>query len=162
MDVIRCAAVNTSDLSSLLAQYGIELRRVADYTPIPGSHFGDPEAGIIGNKLYIRSDTPLHSALHETCHYICMDQQRRERLHTDAGGDYSEENGVCFLQILLAEKLPGVGRDRMMLDMDRWGYSFRLGSSSNWFYRDAEDARTWLLQHALIDQETNPTGRLRT
>jgi hypothetical protein len=50
----------------------------------------------------------------------------------------------------LADAIPGVGRERLMADMDAWGYSFRLGSTKAWFERDAEDARNWLLQHGLL------------
>jgi hypothetical protein len=90
-----------------------------------------------------------------------MDAARRNDLHTDAGGDYAEENGVCYLQILLADHLPGVGRARLMQDMDAWGYSFRLGSTARWFAEDAEDARDWLITHGLIDAADKPTWRLR-
>ena len=31
----------------------------------PGSYWGDSEAGLRGNALYVRADTPLHSLLHE-------------------------------------------------------------------------------------------------
>jgi len=103
----------------------------------------------------------VHSALHEACHYVCMDDRRRLGLHTDAGGSYDEENAVCYLQILLADILPGVGRDRLLADMDAWGYSFRLGSARAWFEDDAADAREWLLGHGLIDAAGRPTWRLR-
>ena len=51
----------------------------------------------------------------------------------------------------------GFGRDRMLADMDAWGYSFRLGSSKRWFHEDAEDAQAWLMEHGLIDQSAIPT-----
>ena len=86
----------------------------------------------------------------------------RAGLDTDAGGDYDEENAVCYLQILLADELPGFGRARMMADMDAWGYSFRLGSARSWFEEDAEDARSWLQRHGLIDASGRPTFALRT
>jgi len=108
--------------------------------PIPGSYWGDEEAGLIGNRLYARPDTPLHSILHESCHFICMDEERRATLDTDAGGDYDEENAVCYLQIVLADRIRGYGSAACMADMDRWGYSFRLGSARAWFERDADDA----------------------
>jgi len=79
-----------------------------------------------------------------------MDEARRAGLHTNAGGDYDEENAVCYLQILLADWLPGFGRARCMADMDAWGYSFRLGSTRAWFENDAEDARAWLAAKSLI------------
>lgn len=113
------------------------------------------------DQLMIRGDTPVHSALHEACHYICMDDARRAQLHTDAGGTDEEENAVCYLQILLSDQLPGMGRARMMSDMDAWGYSFRLGSSQNWFEQDADDARQWLLDHQIIDSQGQPTWHLR-
>jgi hypothetical protein len=90
-----------------------------------------------------------------------MDPQRRANLDTDAEGDYAEENGVCYLQILLAEHLDGVGKQRMMIDMDRWGYTFRLGSAQAWFEQDAEDALEWLLNYGIIDQQQQPTWQLR-
>ena len=148
-------------LQTLLSRYGLHLEIIATDSDIPGSFWGDSEAGLIGNRLLARSDTPIHSLLHETCHYICMDADRRTGLHTNAGGDYDEENGVCYLQILLAAQLPGVGSDRLMQDMDTWGYSFRLGSASRWFSEDAEDAHDWLLFHGLIDSNGIPSWRLR-
>lgn len=111
---------------------------------IPGSYWGESEAGLIGNRLIVRPDTPVHSALHEACHYLCADAGRRAALHTDAGGDDLEECAVCYLQVLLAGALPGCSRERLWRDMDAWGYSFRLGSSRAWFEHDAEDARAWL------------------
>ncbi len=161
MAVLLCSDEPGRHLADLVARYGLELEWVADGQPIPGSHFGDPEAGLIGNRLLVRNDTPIHSAFHETCHYICMDQERRANLHTDAGGGYDEENGVCYLQILLADHLPGFSRERMFADMDEWGYSFRLGSASAWFHEDAEDAREWLQKYNLIDEQEQPTWMLR-
>lgn len=147
-------------LAALLARYQLQLRLVTD-GKVPGSFWGDSEAGLKGDSLYVRADTPVHSALHEACHFICMSGERRDVLDTDAGGDYDEENGVCYLQILLADFLPGVGRDRLMRDMDLWGYSFRLGSARAWFEQDADDSRRWLLSHGLIDAAGRPGWRLR-
>ena len=160
-DVVRCKDIEAGQLSGLLDQYGLEVNWVDHEVPIPGSHFGEPEAGLISNRLYIRNDTPVHSLLHEACHYICMDERRRQQLHTDAGGDYDEENAVCYLSILLANDIPGYSADRMMLDMDAWGYTFRLGSARSWFEQDAEDARNWLLSFGLINSKARPKGHLR-
>ena len=79
-----------------------------------------------------------------------MDADRRGGLYTDAGGDDIEESAVCYLQILLADRLPVVGRARLMRDMDAWGYSFRLGSTASWFETDADDARAWLRSRGLL------------
>lgn len=137
------------------------LEFVKDEEAIPGSFWGDSEAGLIENRLLVRRDTPVHSALHEACHYICMDNERRSGLHTDAGGGYDEENGVCYLQILLADHIPGMGRSRMFQDMDVWGYSFRLGSSRAWFEKDAEDAVEWLMGYGLISEGHEPCWNVR-
>lgn len=159
--VKTCADVGIAALSELLRLYSLEVCVVDDDETLPGSFWGDPEAGIIGTQLFIRPHTPVQSALHEACHYICMDEQRRARLNTDAGGGYDEENAVCYLQILLADQLPGMGRRRMWQDMDSWGYSFRLGSAERWFSEDAEEVRRWLQEQGLIDALQRPTGHLR-
>ena len=148
--VLNCTADMQSALSQLLEPYGLTIDFVPDNEAIPGSFFGDREAGLVGNTLYLRHDTPVHSALHEASHYICMTPQRRRSLDTDAEGDFDEENGVCYLQILLSSHLPKMGSERMLLDMDRWGYSFRLGSSKAWFEQDAEDAEAWLKHYGII------------
>lgn len=137
-------------ITLLLARYGIELVGLARDAAIPGSYWGESEAGLIGNTLNFRADTPLHSVLHEACHFVCMDETRRARLERDAGGDYDEENAVCYLQILLAGEVAGFDR-LQMCDMDAWGYSFRLGSARAWFERDAGDARQWLIAHGILD-----------
>ncbi|MFA7388256.1 MAG: hypothetical protein WCZ87_11430 [Thiohalobacteraceae bacterium] len=160
--VLTLADIGTSSTQTLLRRYGMQLGIAPADSLIPGSFWGGSEAGLIDDRLLARSDTPVHSILHEACHYICMDANRRAGLHTDAGGDYDEENGVCYLQILLADHLPGVGQERLMQDMDAWGYSFRLGSAARWFAEDSEDARDWLRTYELIDADGNPGWRLRS
>ena len=159
-DVVRWQATEKASVMSLLGEFGLTLVNVPAGDSIPGSFWGDDEAGLIDNRLYARPDTPLHSILHEGCHYICMDAQRRATLHTDAGGDYDEENAVCYLQILLAERIDGYSAERCMVDMDRWGYSFRLGSARAWFEHDAEDARDGLRLRG-IDPKTGLPGETR-
>jgi hypothetical protein len=137
------------------------MQAVADDAPVPGSYWGAPEAGLVGATVHVRRDTPLHSLLHESCHFICMDSARRRALHTNAGGSSLEECAVCYLSIVLASELPAFGRTRMLHDMDAWGYSFRLGSARSWFAHDADDARAWLMEHGLLDAAGDPTWRLR-
>ena len=161
MTVLLCSEINLQHLQSLLSRYGMEINTVNDNKPIPGSFWQPPEAGLIGNTLYIRNDTPVHSALHEACHYICMDQQRRNNLDTDAGGSAIEENGVCYFQILLSDFIPEMTQERMLSDMDTWGYSFRLGSAQAWFDQDAEDAFEWLLKNKIITSDEKPTWDIR-
>ena len=159
--VLRLYSIDRLPLAMLLARYGMQLRLVAPDELIPGSYWGESEAGLKGATLYARHDTPLHSILHEACHFICMTPERRVGLDTDAGGDFAEEDAVCYLQILLADELAGCGRGCMCGDMDRWGYTVRLGSARAWFEQDAEDARGWLLNEGIIDAVARPTFRLR-
>ena len=161
MTILCCADIELNELKQLLEKYSATLHIVEDQQKIPGSWFGEPEAGIIKNALYIRNDTPVHSALHEFCHYICMSPDRRSELHTNAGGDYDEENAVCYLSILLSDFINGFGRERMFADMDEWGYTFRLGSSKTWFEEDAEDAIEWLQQQAIINHERQANWKIR-
>jgi len=150
MTILTCADIELDQLQTILGKYNLTIHLVDDNQKIPGSWFGEPEAGIIEHNLYIRNDTPVHSALHESCHYICMAPERRDKLHTNAGGDYDEENGVCYLSILLSDSINEFGRERMFSDMDEWGYTFRLGSSKAWFKEDANDAFDWLVSNGII------------
>ncbi len=154
-------AIDRLQLVSLLERYGLDLCLVAPHELIPGSYWGEREAGLIGARLYARLDTPLHSVLHEAAHFCCMTPERRAGLDTDAGGDHQEENAVCYLQIVLAGMLPQVGRSRMFRDMDEWGYTFRLGDAASWFERDADDALAWLVGRRLLGIDGLPTYECR-
>ncbi|MGV6851639.1 MAG: hypothetical protein ACWA5R_05585 [bacterium] len=149
-------------IRDLLARFGLEIRQTHDaQADIPGSFWGDSEAGLIKNQLWVRADTPVHSLLHEACHFICMDNNRREELDTDAGGGYDEENGVCYLQILLADLIQDYSSEQTMREMDHWGYSFRLGSTKAWFTQDAEDAQEWLINYQLLSHDHKISYRVR-
>ena len=162
MDVVRVGTEPESSVLALTRRFGVELRHLSRDDVLPGSYWGDSEAGLRGNTLYVRADTPLHSLLHELSHFVCMTPERRAGLDRDAGGDDAEECAVCYLQILLADELPQLGRERMFVDMDAWGYTFRLGTSREWFERDATDACAWLRESGLIDDAIKPTFRLRS
>lgn len=138
-------------LQALLAPWGLTVAVAARDADIPGSYWGESEAGLVGTTLWVRDDTPLHSALHEAAHFVCMDAPRRANLLRDAGGDHAEENAVCYLQILWAAALPGVGAAQLMADMDAWGYTFRLGSARAWFEGEADEARAWLRVRGITD-----------
>ena len=148
--VMRMLKIGFDTPAALLARYGLQLQRVASGEPIPGSFWGDEEAGIIGNTVYARDDTPLHSLLHEAGHLIVLPPEKRLDIHTDATDSIEEEDATCYLQIVLADELPGVGRTQLMADMDAWGYSFRLGSTQAWFEHDADNARQWLADRHLL------------
>ncbi|MBS0383068.1 MAG: hypothetical protein JSR56_11625 [Proteobacteria bacterium] len=149
-NVLRLADTGFEAATALLARSGLELVRVADGAPIPGSYWGEPEAGVIASRVYARADTPLHSLLHEACHLLVAAPARRTSIHTDASDSLQEEDATCYLQIVLADALPGFGRERALADMDAWGYSFRLGSARAWFEHDAEDARAFLIARKLL------------
>jgi hypothetical protein len=149
-DILCLRDIAWADAAALLARHGLDLVPVADGAPIPGSYWGEPEAGIIGNTVHARADTPVHSMLHEACHLIVLPPDRRAAVHTDATDSVAEEDATCYLQIVLADALPGVGSARLMADMDAWGYTYRLGSTRAWFEQDADDARQWLAGRGLL------------
>lgn len=148
--MMTVAEIGVDLLARLFADSGLGVVLVAAGAPIPGSYWGESEAGLIRHRLFVRLDTPLHSALHEAAHYLCMDPERREVLDRDAGGDYAEEDAVCYLQVLLIDRIAALtgsarfNRRQLFADMDAWGYTFRLGSAQRWFESDADEARLWL------------------
>jgi len=159
--ILQLTEIEHNRLAELWARYQLQVICLPQTQPLPGSFWGDDEAGLIQNVLYVHPQTPIHSAFHEACHYLCMDSARRRTLHTDAGGDYAEENAVCYLQIVLADYLPPMSAVRMCCDMDAWGYTFRLGSAKAWFGQDAQDARAWLIHYGLLTPDQRPTWRKR-
>ncbi|MDN5781811.1 MAG: hypothetical protein L0H23_07280 [Luteimonas sp.] len=151
--MLQLCDISFAHADALLARYDLRLERVADGAPIPGSYWGESEAGVIGGSVYARDDTPVHSLLHEACHLIVLPPERRAAVHTDATDSVEEEDAVCLLQALLGDALPGVGRARVLADMDAWGYTFRLGSATAYFERDADAAWAWLIARGLVDAD---------
>lgn len=149
--MLTLADIDEAGAAALLAAYGLALARVADGAPIPGSYWGEPEAGIIGATVHARGDTPVHSLLHEAAHLIVLPAERRARVHTDATDSVEEEDAVLVLQVLLGDALPGVGGARVLADMDAWGYTFRLGSAAAYVRDDADAAWAWLQARGLVD-----------
>ena len=149
MTVLLLREIALDPVSSLLAGYGVRLEIVGGGDEIPGSYWGEPEAGLIGDTVFARGDTPVHSLLHEAAHLIVLPPGRRAAVHTDATDSIEEEDAVCVLQALLGEALPGVGAARILADMDAWGYTFRLGSARAYFERDADSAWAWLQRAGL-------------
>lgn len=143
-NVLSIGDIDLADVVSLLARYELRFELVDDGAPIPATFWGECEAGVIGSTVYARRDTPVHSLLHETCHLIVIPPALRAGIHTDVSDSQFEEDAACYLQLLLADALPGFGIERALIDMDAWGYSFRLGSAKAWFEHDAEDAAAFL------------------
>ena len=158
---MRVGAPVSSSVAALVAHFGATLEQLPADEKLPGSYWGESEAGLRGDTLFVRPDTPLHSLLHELAHYVCMTGARRSGLDRDAGGDDAEECAVCYLQILLADRIEGFGRERMLRDMDAWGYTFRLGSARDWFERDAADACIWLREKGVVEGTVPENFRLR-
>jgi hypothetical protein len=156
--VLRLGEAHWAAATALLGSLGLTLERVADGAAIPGSYWGEEEAGVIGSRVLARADTPLHSVLHEACHLLVAPSERRQRIHTDSSDSQLEEDATCYLQILLADALPAFGRERACADMDAWGYSFRLGCARVWFEQDAEDARAALMEWGVIDGDGRVLG----
>lgn len=140
-----------TDAAALLARYNLQLQLVDDNAPIPGSYWGEHEAGIVGSTIHARRDTPVHSLLHEAAHLIVIDPALRATVHTDATDCVEEEDAVCVLQTLLGDALPGVGAQRVLADMDAWGYTFRLGSAQAYVEHDAGSAWQWLIARGFVD-----------
>ena len=148
--VLLLCDIAIADVATLLARYDLNLELVEDDAPIPGSYWGEPEAGIVGSTVHARADTPVHSLLHEAAHLVVLDPVRRQSVHTDATDSIEEEDAVCVLQSLLGDALPGVGAQRVLADMDAWGYTFRLGSARAYVEQDADAAWSWLLARGLV------------
>jgi hypothetical protein len=126
--VLTLADIHFDDAASLLGSFDLSLVQVADGEQIPGSYWGECEAGVIGSTVHARSDTPVHSLLHEGCHLIVLSPDRRAGVHTDATDSIEEEDAVCVL-----------------------GYTFRRGSARAYVEHDAEAAWTWLEARGLVN-----------
>ena len=161
MSILTLADIAFADVGALLASFGLQLQHIDDGAPIPGSYWGEPEAGVIGDSVYARDDTPVHSLLHEAAHLIVLPPERRAIVHTDATDSVEEEDAVCVLQSLLGDALPGVGAARVFADMDAWGYTFRLGTARAYVEHDAATAWAWLQHRGLATADrmlSQPAG----
>lgn len=157
--VLTLGEIDLADVVALLARYDLRLALVDDDAPIPGSYWGEPEAGLIGDTVHARRDTPMHSLLHEACHLIVLPPERRAAIHTDASDCQREEDATCCLQLLLADALPGFGIERAYADMDAWGYTFRLGSARAYAEQDADAVWAWLADAGLVGEDRRLLAR---
>ena len=143
--------IDAGAVAALLARFDLVLAQVGPGEAIPGSYWGAPEAGLVASTVYARADTPVHSLLHEAAHLVVLPSARRALVHTDATDSIAEEDAACVLQVLLGDALPDVGAERVLADMDAWGYTFRLGSARAYLERDADGAWAWLADRDLVD-----------
>ena len=65
-DVICCSQLKPDEIQLLLSRYDLQQQLIDLNQTIPGSFWGESEAGIIQQTIYFRPDTPAHSLLHET------------------------------------------------------------------------------------------------
>ena len=100
-EVLRLRDVAGCDVVALLARYGLRFERVADGAPIPGSFWGESEAGLISSTVFARDDTPLHSLLHEACHLIVIPPEMSWRGDRKASGLVFDENVKCCMPLLV-------------------------------------------------------------
>lgn len=63
-DVLRFCDIDSQELTELLTAYQIELCLTPDDEPVLGSFWGDEEAGLIGERLNLNTNTPIHSISH--------------------------------------------------------------------------------------------------
>src|SRR5688572_8298458 len=59
--LLRLSSIDRVDVAMLLSRYGLELVLVAPQESIPGSYWDGSEAGLKGDRLFARTDTPIHS-----------------------------------------------------------------------------------------------------
>ena len=104
---LECERMET--LMALLGRYGLRVARVPSQGEIPGSYWGDSEAGLVGDGLFVRDDTPVHSACTKLVTTSAWDAGRRARLHTDAGGDRIEKNGFAICKSCWRMSCLGLG-----------------------------------------------------
>ncbi len=61
--------IDTKFICPVPNHYGLALHQVAKRSKIPYRFWGSPQAERRNNQLYVRFDTPVHSILHEACHF---------------------------------------------------------------------------------------------
>src|SRR3546814_11455545 len=108
-EVLRLRDIAFADAAALLARYDLHLEHVPDDAPIPGSYWGESEAGLIGTTVHAPSDTPVHSLLHKACHLIVLSPDRRAAVHTDTPASAEEEDAVALRHAMPGEAHPGRG-----------------------------------------------------
>src|SRR3546814_16448821 len=112
-EVLRIADIGFAPCAALLTGFDLDLQAVADSERIPGSYWGECEAGLIGNTVYARAATPIHSLLHEACQLTVMPADRRSMVHTDATTSIAQKDAPR------SEK-PRVGTNRVHTCRFRW------------------------------------------
>ena len=110
--MLTLSDIDHGHVAALLGAYGLQLVHVDDGETIPGSYWGEPEAGLVGATVYARADTPVHSLLHEAAHLIVLPPEKRTAVHTDATDSIAEEDAVLAVDDGVAVPAHAVGDHR--------------------------------------------------
>ena len=147
---------------SLLAGFGLRLVLLPAGADIPGTYWGAPEAGLSGDQLFVRPDTPVHSVLHEAAHFLCMPPSAAPACTGTRAATWPRRtpSATCRSCWERSSGAAGWSRERLFADMDAWGYSFRLGSTRRWFEEDADEALAWLRDRGLVHVTGNAIRQL--
>ncbi len=73
--VLKLSEIDHIKLARLPARYNLELIVVDNEEKIPGSFWGDSEAGLVSNKLYARLDTNAEDALNWLKYQLLLTDQ---------------------------------------------------------------------------------------
>ncbi len=134
--------IEPAAIERLLTAFGLSLAGVAPGASIPGSYWGDSEAGLVGDRLFARADTPVHSLLHELGHYVCMDPTAARCARHRCGRRRRRGSGrVLPAGVARRRACEASAASAASRDMDTWGYSFREGSARAWLAGDGVPRR---------------------
>ncbi len=114
-DVLRLASIDLDDARALLARYGLALECVADGAAIPGSYWGEPEAGADRHDgVRARRHAGAFAAARSRAPDRAAARKARDDPHRRHPIRSAEEDATCYCRSLLGDALPGVGRERML------------------------------------------------
>jgi len=139
-----------------LDRYGLSLHLVAPDEVIP-ARIGASARRADGIQIFARLDTAGAFGAARGRPFYLHDAGTARRLGYRCRRRSCGRECVCYLQIILAQSLPNVGRERMCRDMDEWAIRSGWEAPRSGSIQDAEDARDWLMRHGVLDSQSRPT-----
>ncbi len=142
--------------------YGARLERVPAGAAIPGSYWGDTEAGLdrqhrVRARRHARAFVPARAlSLHLHGRRAPCRARDRRRRHATTRSAASATCRCCSPSGSTAS-----AQRAACATWTRGATRFREGSARAWFDGDGAHARAWLLDHGLVDSAGQPTLRLR-
>jgi len=118
IDVLLVNAIDRLPLEVMLDRYGLAFVLAAPEEVIPGSYWGEREAGLMGSRSSPGSTRRCIRCCTGRAISSACRPSGRAGLDTDAGGDDAEENAVCYLQILIGGR---AAECRERADVPRYG-----------------------------------------